>query len=114
MLEFFSTYYVARNAVISIVGDLEKAEAIKLSETLSEEIQQGERPIPIPDVTIPVGLTTIIDKNVKGTISAAEATKPGGCCDPPGKDKSFSIFLFRSTTERIPETFFDSILWFGT
>ena len=30
LLAFFSTYYVAQNAVISIVGDLEKAEAIKL------------------------------------------------------------------------------------
>ena len=67
LLAFFSTYYVAQNAVISIVGDLEKAEAIKLSETLSEEIPQGERPSPIPDVTIPAGLTTIIDKKSKQT-----------------------------------------------
>ena len=67
LLAFFSTYYVNQNAVISIVGDLEKAEAIKLAETLSEEMPQGKRPSPIPDVTIPKGLTTIIDKQSKQT-----------------------------------------------
>ena len=67
LLDFFSTYYVNQNAVISIVGDLEKAEAIKLSETLSGEMLQGKRPSLIPDVTIPRGLTTVIDKESKQT-----------------------------------------------
>ena len=67
ILAFFSTYYVARNAVISIVGDLEKAEAIELSENLSENMPQGKLPSPIPDVTIPGGLTTIVDKQSKQT-----------------------------------------------
>ena len=67
LLAFFSTYYVAQNAVISIVGDLEKAEAIELSENLSENMPQGKLPSPIPDVTIPRGLTTIVDKQSKQT-----------------------------------------------
>jgi zinc protease len=67
LLAFFSTYYVTQNAVISIVGDLEKADAIELSEKLSEKMLQGKPPRPIPDVTIPAGLTTIIDKQSKQT-----------------------------------------------
>ena len=67
LLAFFSTYYVAQNAVISVVGDLEKAEAIELSENLSEKMPQGKLPSPIPDVTIPGGLTTIVDKQSKQT-----------------------------------------------
>ena len=65
----------------------------------------------IPNAKIP---TIIIARKVKGTISAAEATKPGGCWDPPGKDKSLSIFLFRSTTEGIPGRYANTILSFGT
>ena len=66
LLAFFSKYYVAQNAVISIVGDLEKADAIELSEP-PDKMLQGKPRRSIPDVTIPAGITTIIDKQSKQT-----------------------------------------------
>ena len=50
IVAFHQKYYVAANAVIAIVGDLDRAQAKKLAEELSQTLQQGEKPDPIPAV----------------------------------------------------------------
>ncbi len=64
---FFSNYYVNENAVISIVGDLGKTEAINLAENLSKQMLQGETAGPIPEVTIQPGKTVMINRESNQT-----------------------------------------------
>ncbi|KUJ71686.1 peptidase M16 [Thiomicrospira sp. WB1] len=47
---FYDRYYVARNAQITIVGDLSRAEAEALAERLTQRLPAGNRPEPIPAV----------------------------------------------------------------
>ena len=47
---FHGKYYVARNAVIAIVGALDKARATDLAEKLSQALPAGERATPLPAV----------------------------------------------------------------
>ncbi len=50
---FFQRYYVAANAMVVIVGDLDRAQARRLAESLVAGLGQGEKPQPIPQITQP-------------------------------------------------------------
>ncbi len=47
---FHRRYYVARNAVIAIVGDLDKSEAEMLAEELTQSLTKGQKAEDLPDV----------------------------------------------------------------
>ncbi|WP_031433107.1 M16 family metallopeptidase [Methylomarinum vadi] len=51
--QFFRRYYVAANAMVVIVGDLERAQAERLAESLLSGLADGEKPEPIPEITMP-------------------------------------------------------------
>ena len=48
--EFYRQYYVAANAVIGIVGDIDRSAAEALAERVTGKLQSGERAAPIPPV----------------------------------------------------------------
>jgi zinc protease len=48
--QFFHRYYVAANAMVVIVGDLNKAKASELAESLVAGLGVGERPEPIAEI----------------------------------------------------------------
>ena len=50
---FHKTYYVARNAVIAIVGAIDKNRASAIAEQLSQALPAGERAPALPTVAIP-------------------------------------------------------------
>jgi len=47
---FYHQYYVAKNAVIIIVGDVEQSQAAELANKLSINLPAGEKPLPLPKV----------------------------------------------------------------
>lgn len=48
--DFYRQYYVARNAVIAVVGNLEESTARSLVDDLTGALPAGEKPAPIPEV----------------------------------------------------------------
>lgn len=50
---FYQKYYVATNAMVVIVGDLQKPQAEQLAEKLIAGLPAGEKPAEIPPVTLP-------------------------------------------------------------
>jgi zinc protease len=51
---FYQHYYVAANAMIVIVGDLSKEQAELAADTLLSGLPVGEKPEPLPEVTMPI------------------------------------------------------------
>ena len=51
LTDFHGRYYVARNAVIAIVGAIERAEAERIAERLSAALPAGEHAPPLPSPT---------------------------------------------------------------
>ena len=51
--DFYKQYYVAANAVIVIVGDIDKQQAKQTAETLVADLPVGKKPEVIPPVTMP-------------------------------------------------------------
>lgn len=49
--QFYNRYYVAANAVIAIVGDLDKAKAEKVADAIVGKLQQGKPADILPDVS---------------------------------------------------------------
>lgn len=47
---FYQQYYVAKNAVIVIVGAMDESQAREISNTLSTGLTAGEKPLPLPKV----------------------------------------------------------------
>ncbi|MCQ8104409.1 insulinase family protein [Methylomonas sp. SURF-2] len=50
---FYKKYYVSANAIVVIVGDLQKSRAEQLAEKLMAGLPVGEKPAEIPPVTMP-------------------------------------------------------------
>ena len=48
--DFHGRYYVARNAVLAIVGDIDRQEAEKVAERLAARLPEGKRADPLPPV----------------------------------------------------------------
>jgi zinc protease len=51
IVAFHQKFYVAANAIVAIVGDLDRAQAKKLAEALAQSLQQGKKPESIPTVS---------------------------------------------------------------
>lgn len=51
--DFYKRYYVAANAMVVIVGDLDKATAQTTAETLLKGLTAGEKPEALPEVAMP-------------------------------------------------------------
>ncbi len=53
LVKFYKQYYVANNAMVVIVGNLNKEQAEQTAEKLLVNLPTGQKPIAIPDVTMP-------------------------------------------------------------
>jgi zinc protease len=51
--QFYQRYYVAANAMIVIVGDLDKSQAQQVAERLLHGLPVGQKPAALPDVKLP-------------------------------------------------------------
>jgi len=51
--DFYKRFYVAANAMVVIVGDLNQAQAEQIAEKLTSGLAKGEKPAEIPPVTMP-------------------------------------------------------------
>lgn len=60
-MEFYRTFYVPNNAVLSIAGDLDPAKTRKLIEKYFNDIPRGTRPIPRPEIREPRRLGEVRD-----------------------------------------------------
>ena len=58
---FHAKYYVARNAVIAIVGAIDKARATAIAEQLSQALPSGERAPALPVVAVPAAENKHVD-----------------------------------------------------
>lgn len=50
---FYHQYYVSANAIVVVVGDLEKQQVEQLAEKLTTDLPLGKQPAEIPPVTLP-------------------------------------------------------------
>ncbi len=53
LVAFHKTYYVAKNAVVSIIGDVSRSEAEAIAVQLTEALPAGGAPAALPAVTLP-------------------------------------------------------------
>jgi len=60
-MDFYKTFYVPNNAVLSIAGDFDKAETKKLIEQYFSDIPRGTREIPRPTVKEPINSGEVRD-----------------------------------------------------
>ena len=59
LIAFHRRYYVARNAVVAVVGDLDRAAATALVEGILEGLPAGQVPPPLPEVQPPAAARTV-------------------------------------------------------
>lgn len=50
---FYHRYYVAKNATVAIVGDIDRAQAEAIAQRLTGSLPEGERPEPLPSPALP-------------------------------------------------------------
>ena len=55
LLNFYQTYYTARNAVVAIIGNINKQKAEKIAESLTENLSKDVKKSHLPPVENPVG-----------------------------------------------------------
>lgn len=55
--KFYRTYYTAKNAVVAIIGDVDRTEASELAESLTEKLPEGETPASLAPVQLPAAET---------------------------------------------------------
>lgn len=60
VLDHYRRHYVARNAIVIIVGDLQRAAAVQVAETLVGQLPQGSAPAALPPVAEVSGETVRI------------------------------------------------------
>lgn len=61
LLKFFRAHYGARRAVVSIIGDLSRAEAESIAQRLTEGLPDAPAEVSLPDTAMPVRSTVRID-----------------------------------------------------
>jgi predicted Zn-dependent peptidase len=81
-IDFYKTFYVPNNAVLSVAGDFNIAETKKLIEAYFAPIPKGTKPIPRPNVTeTPLGseVKATVEDNIQlpAVIQAYRAPKQG-------------------------------------
>ncbi len=52
--KFYGKYYVAANAMVIIVGDVNRAQAGQIAEQLLGGLKVGEKPLPVPEISAPL------------------------------------------------------------
>lgn len=60
-MDFYDTFYVPNNAVLSIAGDIDPKAAKKLIKAYFQDIPRGTKSIPRPDITEPIRTTEVRD-----------------------------------------------------
>jgi zinc protease len=53
--KFYTTYYGAEGAVIALIGDMSRAQAEQIAESISAGLPKAQKPAPLPPVTYPAG-----------------------------------------------------------
>jgi len=53
LVQFHKTYYTAQRAIVSLIGDVSRAEAEAIAVQLTEALPAGEAPAELPAVTLP-------------------------------------------------------------
>ncbi len=53
LVAFHQRHYSAKRATVSIIGDVDRAEAERIAQSLTEELPAGEAESPVPVVTLP-------------------------------------------------------------
>jgi len=61
LVDFHRRHYVAGNAVVSILGDVSRAEAAAIAVRLTEALPRGDAVAPLPPVTLPAATTLKIE-----------------------------------------------------
>lgn len=59
VVDFHQSHYTASNAVITLVGDLDRARAESIAEALAGALPTGEPPAPLPEVDLPREASTV-------------------------------------------------------
>jgi zinc protease len=57
LVAFHRDHYSAQRAVVSIIGDIDRAEAEKIAQSLTEDLPAGQPETPLPAVKLPVATT---------------------------------------------------------
>jgi zinc protease len=57
LLAFYREYYSAKHSVVSIIGDVTRAEAERIAQSLTEDLPTGKAETPLAAVKLPVGGT---------------------------------------------------------
>ncbi|MGD8557953.1 MAG: pitrilysin family protein [Chromatiales bacterium] len=60
IVAFYNRYYVAENAVIAIVGAVDRKRAEAIAEELTRNLPAGEKPSPLPEVEIPAEASELV------------------------------------------------------
>jgi zinc protease len=55
LVAFHRDHYSARRAVVSIIGDISRAEAERIAQSLTEGLPAGQPEVPLPEVSQPAG-----------------------------------------------------------
>ncbi len=80
--EFYKKFYTSKNAVIAIVGDLDRDYAEKVANQLMAELPVGEKAAPIPDVK-PLEQEKTVKINFPSTQTHVLVGQPGISRDDP-------------------------------
>ncbi|HEX8316379.1 MAG TPA: pitrilysin family protein [Flavisolibacter sp.] len=109
-IDFYKTFYVPNNAVLSIAGDFNIAETKKLIEDYFAAIPKGTKPIPRPNVTEPpLGgeVRAIVEDNIQlpAVIQTYRAPKQGS--DEYYAFRMLSTILSGGASSRMNKTLVD-------
>lgn len=79
---FYERYYVARNAILVMVGDVSRADAERLATRLMQQLKPGEPALPAPPVTPAPAREVHLDFNAEQThIMLGQIAVPRGAPD---------------------------------
>lgn len=109
-IDFYKTYYVPNNAVLSIAGDFDIAEAKKLIADYFGPIPKGTKAIPRPNVTeppLPGEVRAVVEDNIQlpAVIQAYRAPKQGS--DEYYAFRMLSTVLSGGASSRMNKTLVD-------
>jgi predicted Zn-dependent peptidase len=109
-IDFYKTFYVPNNAVLSIAGDFNIADAKKLIADYFGPIPRGTKPIPRPNVTeppLPGEVRAVVEDNIQlpAVIQAYRAPKQGS--DEYYAFRMLSTVLSGGASSRMNKTLVD-------
>lgn len=81
LVDFYQRHYTASQAVIAMIGDIQRDEAARIAESLTRDLPAGKAPARLPPVTAPAPGTQKIDH--PATQSHIQLAYPGITRDDP-------------------------------